>query len=254
MRGLVFVLLLCHAAVRRRRFEQVAVNWLVTSWVSSSILAPPLMKSVFGVQWQKLAAWSEVSAFIFQLPVAILFFELDAVFRPEADPKVPGQMLRDASQCCDLDGCPLLVQPMVQKRLTRAQLKDLGRTLAVKPLNWAVLAGVIFSATTLGPRYLYPGPTYDPNCDYVEYAGFIWLFFSYLAGCLEPLALFSVGIVLSERNPWSCGWVNIVGYMALKLIFVPLLMIGCAFAVGLEGNYARVGIDLGRRALPLCTP
>lgn len=124
--------------------------------------------------------------------------------------------------------------------------------MAKKPLNWAVLAGVVFSATTLGPRYLYPGPYYDPNCDYVEYTGFIWLFFSSLAGCLEPLALFSVGIVLSEKNPWSCGWWNIVGYMGVKLIFVPLLMIGCAFAVGLSGAEGRAAVLIS--VLPVSPP
>jgi hypothetical protein len=34
------------------RFERIAVNWLVTCWVSSSILAPPLMTAVFGVEAQ----------------------------------------------------------------------------------------------------------------------------------------------------------------------------------------------------------
>ena len=252
MRGLMLVLHMGWAAVRRRRFEQIAVNWLVTSWVSASILAPPLMKSVFGVKAQSYAAWSEVSAYIFQLPIALLFFELDSVFRPEQDPKRPGQMLRTAEQCCDLDGCPMVVEPALQKRLNRAQIKDLGWQLAKKPLSWALLAGVVFSATTLGPRYLYPGPTYDPNCSYVEYTGFIYLFFSSLAGCLEPIALFSVGIVLSENNPWSCGWMNIIGYMTIKLVFVPLLMIGCALAVGLDGELGRAAVLIS--VLPVSPP
>ncbi len=252
MRGLMLVLHVGWAALRRGRFEQIAVNWLVTCWVSASILAPPLMKSVFGVEAQKYAAWSDVSAYIFQLPVALLFFELDGIFRPEQDPKRPGQMLRTVEQCCDVDGCPLAIEPFLKKRLNRAQLKDLGWQLAKKPLMWAMLAGIIFSATSLGPRYLYPGAYYDPNCSYVEYAGFIYLFFSSLAGCLEPIALFSVGIVLSEKNPWSCGWTSIIGYMAIKLVLVPLLMIGCAFAVGLDGELARAAVLIS--VLPVSPP
>ena len=252
MRALMLVLHVAWAGARQRRFEQVAVNWLVTCWVSASILAPPLMQSVFSVEAQKYATWSDVSAYIFQLPVALLFFELDGVFRPEQDPKKPGKMLRTADQCCDLDGSPLKIHPFYKKRLNRRQLKDLTWQMAKKPLNWALLAGVIFSATTLGPRYLYPGPYYDPNCQYVEYTGFMYLFFSSLARCLEPLALFSVGIVLSEKNPWSCGWVNIIGYMTIKLIFVPLLMIGCAFAVGLEGELGRAAVLIS--ILPVSPP
>jgi predicted permease len=252
LRALMLVLHMSWAAFRRRRFEQLAVNWLVTCWVSASILAPPLMKSVLGVEAQKYAAWGDVSAYLFQLPVSLLFFELDSIFRPEADPKKPGQMLRTVGQCCDLNGCSMAVTPFYRKRLTRKQRKDLGWQLAKKPLNWAVVAGTIFSATTLGPRYLYPGPFYDPNCDFVEYAGFIYLFFSSLARCLEPIALFSVGIVLSKKNPWSCGWINIIGYMVLKLVFVPLLMIGCAFAVGLSGDAGRAAVLIS--LLPVSPP
>lgn len=252
MRGLMLVLHVAYAALRRRRFEDVAVNWLVTCWVSASILAPPLMKSVFGIQAQKYAAWSDVSAYIFQLPVALLFFELDGVFRSEEDPKKPGQMLRDVDDCCDVDGCPMAIEPLIRKQLPRAQRKALGLAMARKPLIWAVLAGTVLSATTLGPRYLYPGPYYDPNCDYVEYTGFIYLLFSSLASCLEPIALFSVGIVLSERNPWTCGWLNIAAFMSIKLIIVPLLMVGCAFAVGLDGTLGRAAVLIS--ILPVSPP
>jgi predicted permease len=120
------------------------------------------------------------------------------------------------------------------------------------PLVWAILGSVILSVTTLGPRYLYPGTAYAPNCDYVEYTGFIYLFFSYLAGCLEPLALFSVGIVLSKNNPLTCGIWNIVGYTLIKFILVPILMIGCSFALHLDNVYARGAVLIA--TLPISPP
>jgi predicted permease len=251
LRALMLLVHVAWAALRRLRYEDIAVNWLVTCWVSSSILAPPLMKAVFGAEAQAFAVWGDASAYLFQLPVSILFFELDGVFRPEEDPKIPGQMLRTVEECCDDDACAERT-PFYRKRLSRGQAKELLRQLAKKPLNWALIAGVLFSATTLGPRYLYPGPAYNPNCDFVEYTGFIYLFFESLARCLEPLALFSVGIVLTEKNPLSCGLWNIAGYMGVKLIFVPLLMIGCAFAVGLSGSEGRAAVLIS--VLPVSPP
>lgn len=262
MRGLMLVIHLLWAAARGRPYEGVATNWLVTCWVSSSILGPPLMESVFGKEYELLAYWSDVSSFIFQLPVVLLFFEIDAVSRcwvgdrgkaiPQIDPS--------NGTCQRIENCR--VENSVEytagdvvwyrKRVSRPEAYTILWNMAKAPLMWALVAGVLLSVTTLGPRYLFPGFPYDPNCDYVEYTGFVYLFFSSLARCLEPLALFSVGIVLSKNNPFTCGVWNIIGYMAVKLIFVPFLMIGCAFTFGLSDIEGRAAVLIA--LLPVSPP
>ncbi len=268
MRAIMLIAHLLWAAVRGRRYkkvyryEHVATNWLVTCWVSSSILGPPLMESVFGKEYELLAFWSDVSSFIFQLPVVLLFFEIDAVARCWVGDRGKAMAQVDSSKgtCARLENCAseqsmeYTTNDVVwyRKRVSRGEWKMIAWNLAKAPLIWAVVAGVLLSVTTLGPRYLFPGFTYDPNCDYVEYTGFIYLFFSSLAKCLEPLALFSVGIVLSKNNPFTCGLWRIAGYMAVKLIFVPFLMVGCAFAVGLSDSEARAAVLIA--LLPVSPP
>lgn len=274
MRAIMLALHMIWAAIFKRRFEDIAVNWLVTCWVSSSILAPPLLQAVFGTEYEVFGYWSDVSSFIFQLPIALLFFEIDAITRAPID---HGKLVRQIEptghhgvyanghslddnveqyihESAVSDGCQVVLsQPFYKSwRLTKKQAKVVLWNLAKAPLMWAVLGGTLLSVTTLGPRYLYPGTSSDPNCDYVEYTGFIFLFFSSLAKCLEPLALFSVGIVLSKNNPFTCGIWNIIGYMLIKLIFVPLLMIGCAFSFGLSDMEGRAAVLIA--LLPVSPP
>ncbi len=240
MRAIMLVGHIAFAALRRRKFEDIAVNWLVTCWVSSSILAPPLMEAVLGKEFQVLGPWSDVSSFLFQLPVVLCFFEIDSVRRQ-------GSLENEEEQ-----GKEMSVVPFYKTRLTRENALVMGKRLIKMPLAWAILSSVILSVTTLGPRYLYPGTSYAPNCDYVEYTGFIYLFFSYLASCLEPIALLSVGIVLSKNNPLTCGVWNIVGYTLIKFILVPMLMIGCSFAFSLDNASARGAVLIA--TLPISPP
>lgn len=280
MRTIMLVIHLGWGAVRKRSFENVATNWLVTCWVSSSILAPPLMESVFGKEFQIFAYWSDVSSLILQLPLTLLFFEMDAASRNTIQDRgkemewielAPDNSVSDGHvvsspevAILDSEGYPdtqqekndhiteVHISAWYQKRLTKAEMKRVAWHLTKAPLMWAVVAGVLLSVTTLGPRYLFPGFPYDPNCDYEEYTGFIYLFFSSLAKCLEPVALFSVGIVLSKNNPLTCGVWNIAGYMAVKVVLVPLLMVGCATAFNLNDIEGRAAVLIA--LLPVSPP
>ena len=60
-------------------------------------------------------------------------------------------------------------------------------------------------------------------------------------------------------NPVACGWLPAAAYMAVKLIVVPLLMVGCSFALGLSGAMGRAAVlvaslpvSAGRWARPHC--
>jgi predicted permease len=130
-------------------------------------------------------------------------------------------------------------------RLTKAQLKYVSIKLIRNPILWAILIGFILSITTLGPRYLSPGnPPLNPNCDYAVGAGFINLTLRYFAACTEPIALLAVGMFLYSKNPIACGILPSIAYMIVKLILVPGLMVGCAFAVGLSGAEGRAAVLL----------
>lgn len=43
-------------------------------------------------------------------------------------------------------------------------------------------------------------------------------------------------------RPIATGWLRAAAYMAVKLVLVPALMVGCCFAVGLEGANARAAV------------
>lgn len=130
-------------------------------------------------------------------------------------------------------------------RLTKAQARYVGIKLLRNPILWAIVIGFILSITTLGPRYLSPGnPPLRPNCDYAVGAGFINLTLRYFAQCTEPIALLAVGMFLYAKNPIACGLLPSIGYMIIKLIVVPGLMVGCAFAVGISGAEGRAAVLL----------
>lgn len=58
------------------------------------------------------------------------------------------------------------------------------------------------------------------------------------------MALFSVGVVLSQLNPFTMhrGILNITFYMLIKMILVPAIMIGCCFAFKLPRDLSRAAV------------
>jgi predicted permease len=88
-----------------------------------------------------------------------------------------------------------------------------------------------------------------PNCSYAPGSGFIFLFLSALAGCTEPVALFTTGVFLSSKSPFAIGLLRSIAYMIAKCVLVPAVMVGCAKAVGLEDAPARASVILA--SLPI---
>ena len=140
-------------------------------------------------------------------------------------------------------------QPWYRLQLTRDRMIYILIKILRNPILWAIVIGIILSVTTLGPRYLDPGTPASPNCDYAVGAGFITLSLEAFARCTEPTALLAIGIFLVNKNPVACGIINAIVYMVIKLILVPGLMVGCAFAVGLKGAEGRAAVLLA--ALPV---
>lgn len=92
-------------------------------------------------------------------------------------------------------------------------------------------------------------PPLAPNCTYVEETGFIWQYLDYFSRCTEPVAFLAIGLWMWRRNPLGCGLWQAAAYMAVKLVAIPAIMVGCAAAVGLEGAMARAAVIVA--ALPV---
>ena len=268
-----------HGLVRRQTIAYVTIQWMVTCWVSTVVLGIPLLIATLGPQYGSLGAVAAISSFIFQLPVMLIFLEgsVDtAGFEErESNKHVPREkMLVDrGSSANDVEAAGPTAEttagptaePAAGKtgtntegggtadadthwytiKLTKAQLKYIGIKLLKNPILHAIWIGFVLSITTLGPRYLSPGnPPVNPNCDYAVGTGFIQLTLKLFAACTEPIALLAVGMFLYAKNPVACGILPSVAYMVVKLILVPGLMVGCAFAVGLSGPEGRAAVLL----------
>lgn len=128
-------------------------------------------------------------------------------------------------------------------RMTRTQARRLALRLLTNHVLWGVAIGLILSLSTLGYKYLDPGnPPACPNCRYAVGAGFIYILLDYLARCTEPVAFIATGMWMVRPNPIATGWIKAVVYMIVKLILVPMLMVGCCFAVDLHGPTARAAV------------
>lgn len=115
----------------------------------------------------------------------------------------------------------------LQFKMTRKQGQRLALRLLMNHVLWGVAIGIILSLSKIGPKWLDPGTLPAcPNCTYAVGAGFIFLFLEYLSRCTEPVAFFATGMWMHRPNPLACGWFKAVLYMVVKLVLVPMLMVG----------------------------
>jgi predicted permease len=237
-----------YGIVRKRSLAFVTINWMVTCWVSTVVLGIPLLIATLGPQYGSLGAVAGISSFIFQLPLMLIFFE--------GSVDTPGIEERRAAKKTDSDTLEVGDTEGTQENtasphhrwyhvsISRTQARYIAIKLVRNPILWSIVIGIILSVSSLGPKYLATGVPQAPNCSYAVGAGFIQLTLSYFARCTEPIALLSVGIFLFGKNPIACGIIQSIIYMIVKLILVPGLMVGCAFAVGLSGPEGRASVLL----------
>ncbi|KAI8101875.1 hypothetical protein M9434_006937 [Picochlorum sp. BPE23] len=258
--------------IRRRSIAYVTINWMVTCWVSTVVLGIPLLIATLGPQYGSLGAVAGISSFIFQLPLMLIFFEGSAGTRGVHERQQKGseengseknietKQLSDLPRERDVEEEEKTDQSAADVvgsgdagdnsnhwyhvRLTKAQAQYIAAKILRNPILWAIVIGIILSVSSLGPKYLATGSPKSPNCSYAVGAGFIQLTLSYFARCTQPIALLAVGIFLVGKNPIACGIIQSIVYMIIKLILVPGLMVGCAFAVGLQGAEGRAAVLL----------
>ena len=263
---------------RRRSLAFVTINWMAHCWVSTVVLGIPLLNATLGAQYGSLGAVAAISSFIFQLPLMLIFFEGTSHHRPPLKDKNTSPVKKEEgkdgkdhqqSENKQLENSNVNIQEARAStldeeigqpagdnaahgetydwfhiQLSRSQASFVAMRMARNPILWSILIGIILSVTTLGPKYLDPGVPAKPNCSYAVGAGFISMTLQTFAACTEPIALLAVGIFLVRKNPFACGYIETAAYMIIKLILVPALMVGCAFAVGLEGAEGRAAVLL----------
>lgn len=225
---------------QRRSLATVTIHWMVTCWVSTVVLGIPLLIATLGPQYGSLGAVAGISSFIFQLPLMLIFLEgsLDTAGVEERNvTKEDAIEASNGSQGTEK-------HHWYRLELSKTQLKYICVKLVRNPILWAILIGIILSVSSLGPKYLAPGVPQNPNCSYAVGAGFIQLSLTYFARCTQPMALLAVGMFLVGKNPLACGIIQSILFMIIKLILVPGLMVGCAFAVGLSGAEGRAAVLL----------
>lgn len=253
LRALCLVLIaLYYGVFRKCSVACVTIHWMVTCWVSTVVLGIPLLIETLGPQYGSLGAVAGISSFIFQLPLMLILLEgsPDTTSvegrreKKDLDRESPEDTRGESIESLSSTQSKNQNHPWYHLDLSKTQARYIAIKLVRNPILWAIVIGIILSVSSLGPKYLSPGVPQNPNCSYAVGAGFIQLTLSYFARCTEPMALLAVGMFLFGKNPVACGVIQSIVFMIIKLILVPGLMVGCAFAVGLSGAEGRAAVLL----------
>ena len=248
--------------------------WKQTTWTILRIGKCDLPKRGLGfpfpvftkiVVFHQLAA---ISSFIFQLPFQLCLLECHLIGnrsdRVENEPEPTSDnhgdsgkesnkaTTHDEENSGELVTLPMEIEaspaPVHSYKTVFAQIQiwaKVGKALQHNPVLWAIAIGFVLSLTKVGPKY------FNPNSPkYVTGLGWAWDLFGWLGDCVSPVSLVAMGswmqrqeriLLISPAQAMLC--------MFLKLILVPLLMVGLALMVDLEGNNGRAAVLIA--ALPI---
>lgn len=232
----IFALVACALAslLHRGTLGDAMAHWICTTWISTVILGVPILSATLGVAYAYLAILAGVSSFIFQLPVMLVLLELHWSASPQKKAPDPesGQATVNAT------------------KTTHVRWHLLGHRLLHNHILWAIAMGLVLSLSTVGWKYL-DVPT---SKQFVPELGFVAAWLELLGRTAEPLALFATGTFFAHRvRAWRSAQPTtparppliaarcavLVAYMVAKLLLVPMLAVGCAVLVGLQGAYGR---------------
>lgn len=233
----------------------------------TAILPNPAMAVFFGLM-------AGISSFIFQLPLQLFFLEASILERQmltsevtdeetpvatkDSSPPIVGneveedthldeeeehpEKLGHGSHSNTTKSRPRLWLELVSRRDIRNKVT--GRVIR-NPVLWGITIGFIISLSTFGKTYLRPlADNKQPNTNYVE--GLQWFvdLFRWLGDMVSPLALFSMGVWMHQQGKAliAISWLELIGSMFVKLVLVPLLMVGLVEAYDLPNAYARSAV------------
>jgi predicted permease len=266
-----FVLLFAAAfhLLRRNRNETkcgtIAVYWLSLTWISTVILGIPILTAVTNSpkKGRSYGILAGISSFVFQLPFQIFLFECHKFERDHLN-------IEEMDSCCDVpqdliggkkegdnDGRKVKVDSSrslnwtkftTSKELWKFILSHMGHN----PIILGIVFGFVISLSTFGKRFLNPF-TDDKtlNDSYVEWLKFLVDTLGWFGDCASPLSLFSMGIWMQDQGGSiiTVGFKELTLFMLLKLVLVPLLMVGLANALQLNDESGRAAVLIA--ALPI---
>ncbi|GAX25221.1 hypothetical protein FisN_5Lh304 [Fistulifera solaris] len=267
----------------RKGLGDVAVQFLNFSWISTivhgipiltAILPDPAMAVFFGLM-------AGISSFLFQLPLQLFFLEASVLerqllFAPEVtdeealtaekESTPPHEInkvdeethLEEEHSEIKMESDAKLETPksrlalwleLISRRDILTQVT--GRVIR-NPVLWGICIGFIISLSTFGKTYLRPlNDQKEPNTNYVEGLEWFVALLNWLGDMVSPLSLFSMGVWMHQQGKdlISISWLELAGSMLVKLVLIPLLMVGLVDVYDLPNTYARSAVLVA--ALPI---
>lgn len=222
-----------------------------------------------------------ISSFLFQLPLQLFFLEASILERQMLTPEVTDEETpvglkdpvppRESKKIDDdthLDEEEHIEPQMVGDSKPEVPKSRLGLWLELvtrrdilaqvtgrvirNPVLWGICIGFIISLSTFGKTYLRPlNDAKEPNTNYVEGLQWFVALLSWLGAIVSPLSLFSMGVWMHQQGKdlIAISWLELIGSMFVKLVLVPLLMVGLVDAYDLPNTYARSAVLVA--ALPI---
>ncbi|KAL7545945.1 hypothetical protein ACHAWF_009296 [Thalassiosira exigua] len=216
--------------------------------------------SKLGLKYGIMAA---ISSFIFQLPLQLAFLECHTAEEHEnrivhSDPQHQG------SQVQIKDSVTVQVTPNSSthrveagagtenhrswwslvhfEHLSNAQLWiKVGKGVATNPVLWAIFVGFAVSLSTVGKYLRCPSETCIPGLEWIGDT------LGWVGNTVSPISLFTMGLWTrghGMRRLFSLHLCKLAFFMVSKLVFVPLMMMGLAYGMGLNDVSGRAAINI----------
>jgi predicted permease len=219
---------------------------LSLSWISTVILGIPIMTSVLGspTKGEFYGLLAGISSFIFQLPLQLLFLEIYALVKTQSKEEAsPSSFTAGVeSSSMQMEDATLGTPPSAPKSSKNAFwgiFKRVVQRVLLNPVVLSIIAGLIISLTRFGPKYLRQG-----SSDYVEELAWLDNTLRWFGACVSPVSLFAMGVWMygEGRRLLQVGVLQITLSMLSKLVIVPLIMVGLAFAMNLDDEASRAAV------------
>ncbi len=221
-----------------------------------------------------------ISSFLFQLPLQLFFLEASVLERQMLTPEVtdeetptvekestPPHEIHKVDEDThleeehteikmDSDSKPEAPKSRLALWLELISRRDIltqvtGRVIR-NPVLWGICIGFIISLSTFGKTYLRRlNDDKEPNTNYVEGLEWFVALLNWLGDMVSPLSLFSMGVWMHQQGKdlISVSWLELAGSMLVKLVLIPLLMVGLVDVYDLPNTYARSAVLVA--ALPI---
>ena len=222
------------------------VDWIGTTWMNTIIFGIPMLTALYGPKVKILNILAAMGSLISQLPIMLMLF----AWRQEVATKpLPRQTEATLSTHQALSGhehstialsdsyrqaiTPDLTDKPTSMTSNNCALLFLrvGQRLLKTPPMVAIVAGLLYSAVVRG------------GFNSTVFPSWIDQWVQSLGDCVTPLAAISLGLFAAGRERvflsyWRHGCV----LLASKVVLLPLLSLGLAYLLGLDGIEGRSAV------------